>query len=358
MLWKSPLGSPGLGGVAATSDYVLVSERAINNTFDVFKCLKADNGEEVWALRYPANGELDYGSSPRTTPLIVGDLVFLYGAFGHLHCVELKTGNILWQMDVRSVFNVQSKLPWGQCGTPLFVDGKLLVLAGGPEASLVALEPKSGKILWKTPGEPASYGSLNVGTFHGRKQIIGHDATTLGGWDIETGKRLWTVKPKKDSDYNVPTPIPFNNQLIVATENNGTRLYVFNPDGTIIPEPVAVNKDLAPETHTPVVVGKYLYGIWKEMVCLDLSSGLKTTWTNDDSAFSEHTSIFAAEDRLLVSTMEGELLLIRADPKQFQLLGRMKAFEGEKGLYSHPAIVGNRLYYRSSDSIVCIELPK
>jgi len=96
------LGSPGLGGVAATSDYVLVSERAINNTFDVFKCLKADSGEEVWALRYPATGELDYGSSPRTTPLIVGDLAFFYGAFGHLNCVELKTGTILWQMDVRT----------------------------------------------------------------------------------------------------------------------------------------------------------------------------------------------------------------------------------------------------------------
>ena len=81
-MWKTPLGSQGLGGVAATKDYVLVSERGINNTFDVFKCLKAANGEEVWALRYPASGQLDYGSSSRATPLIIGDLVYLYGAFG------------------------------------------------------------------------------------------------------------------------------------------------------------------------------------------------------------------------------------------------------------------------------------
>lgn len=357
-MWKSPLGSLGLGGVAATSEYVLVSERAINNTFDVFKCLKAGTGEEVWAVRHPASGELDYGSSPRTTPLIVGDLVFLYGAFGHLHCVELKSGNILWQLDTRSEFNVQGKLPWGQCGTPLLIDDKLIVMVGGAEASLVALEPRTGKVLWKTPGEPASYGSLNVGTFHGKKQIIGHDVTTLGGWDIATGKRLWTMKPKRDNDYNVPTPIPFGDQLLVTTENNGTRLYSFNSDGTIIPQPAATNMDLTPETHTPVVVGKHLYGIWKDMVCIDLSNCLKTLWTHDDAAFADHTSIIAAGDRLLISTMEGELLLVQADPKKFKLLGRMKVFEGEKGLYSHPALVGNRLYYRSSDSIVCIELPK
>lgn len=348
----------GLGGVAATKDFVLVSERGLNNTFDVFKCLKADTGEEAWALRHPATGDLDYGSSPRTTPLISGDLVFLFGAFGHLHCVELKTGNILWQLDVRSEFKVETKLAWGYCGTPLLVDEKLIINPGAADASLVALEPRTGKVLWKTPGEPASYGSLQVGTFQGKKQIIGHDATTLGGWDITTGKRLWTVKPKKENDYNVPTPIPFGDQLLVTTENNGTRLYSYNPDGTIIHKPSATSMDLTPETHTPVVVGKHLYGIWKHMVCLDLSNKLTTTWQHDDDAFADHTSIVAAGNRLLVTTMEGEVLLLQADPKQFKLLGRMKAFENEKGLYAHPALVGNRLYYRGSDCIVCIELPK
>ncbi len=357
-MWKTALGSPGLGGVAATKDFVLVSERGLNDSFDVFKCLKADTGEELWALRHPTTGQLDYGSSPRATPLIVNDLVYLFGAFGHLHCVELKTGNIVWQLDLRDEFKIETKLAWGLCGTPLHVDDKIILSPGATQASLVALEAKTGKVLWKTPGVPASYGSLIVATFHGKKQIVGHDAASLGGWDIPTGKRLWTMKPKKENDYNATTPIAFGNQLIVTTENNGTRLYSFNTNGTIIPVPVATNVELSPETHTPVVVGSHLYGIWKDMFCLDLSSKMKTNWQTEDPAFDDHTSIIAAGERLLVSTMEGELLLIRADPQQYKLLGRMKVFEGEKGLYSHPAIVGNRLYYRSSDSIVCIELPK
>lgn len=353
--WRTRTGSPGLGGVAATSEYVLYSERGLNNTMDVFRCLKAETGEELWALRHPAPGELDYGSSPRTTPLISGEHVYFFGAWGHLHCVELKTGVPVWQMDVRAEFNVE-KLTWGHCGTPLLVEGKLILAPGAPDASLVALEPLTGKVLWKTPGQPASYGSLIVAMLGGKKQIIGHDASTLGGWDIATGQRLWTLKPKKESDYNVPTPMVTGEHLVVTTENNGTRLYAFHADGKIKPEPLAASMDLTPETHSPVIVGDHLYGVWRDMVCLDVKHGLKTKWRAEDDAFANHTSIMASEKRLLITTSEGELLLVEATPAKFNLLSRLKVFPDEKGLYAHPALVGTWLYLRSSDAVVCVEL--
>jgi outer membrane protein assembly factor BamB len=357
VVWSTRTGSTGLGGVAATTDYVIYSERGLNNTMDVFRCLKADTGEELWAFRHPAPGELDYGSSPRTTPLIVGEHVYFYGAWGHLHCVELKTGVPIWQMDVRAEFNVE-KLTWGHCGTPLLVDGKLIVAPGAPDASLVALEPLTGKVLWKTPGEPASYGSLIVATLGGKKQIVGHDATTLGGWDIATGKRLWTLKPRKEGDYNVPTPMVAGDRLVVTTENNGTRVYDFDVNGVIKPTPIAVSMELTPETHSPVIVGDFVFGIWTRMVCLDWKQGLKTRWTGEDDAFVMHTSIITDGQRLLVISSEGELILISATAEKFNILSRMKALQDEKGVYSHPALIGTRLYLRGSDRIVCIDLAK
>lgn len=356
--WKALLGSLGLGGIAATSEYVLVTERGLNDTFDVFRCLSAETGNELWAYRHPAPGQLDYGASSRATPIIVGDLVYFYGAFGHLHCLELKTGNIVWQIDARQEFKVEEKLAWGLCGTPLLVDDKLIFAPGSPEASIVALEAKTGKILWKAPGEPASYGSLNLGILGGKRQIVGHDASSLGGWDVQTGQRLWTLKPKKEGDYNVPTPIIYDGKLLVTTENNGTRLYGFDSSGKIIPVPLAVNMELASETHTPVVVGDQLYAIWKDMYCLDLKNGLKQHWMKEDDAFASHTSIVASQDRLLITTSEGEVILLAANPMEFQLLGRMKVFADEKGLFSHPALVGRRLFLRSSNSLICVELPE
>ena len=84
IVWRQPLNEVGLGGVAATGRYVLVSDREAGDTADVFRCLSAETGKELWAVRYAAPGKLDYGNSPRATPLIDGERVFLAGAHGHL----------------------------------------------------------------------------------------------------------------------------------------------------------------------------------------------------------------------------------------------------------------------------------
>jgi outer membrane protein assembly factor BamB len=358
IVWRMPLSGAGVGGVAATGDYVVVSDRELDDTLDVFRCLSARTGEELWAQRYPSPGMLDYGNSPRATPLIAGDKCWLLGAHGQLSCVDLATGRERWQLDLKTAFGLVEELKWGLCGSPLLVDGKLIVYPGGPQAAIVALEPATGRTIWKTPGNPPAYGSLNVGILGGVRQIVGHDATTLGGWDIATGKRLWTLEPPVIGDFNVPTPIIYQGRLIVATENNGARLYAFDERGKIRPESVATFADLAPDTHTPAVAGNRLFGVSQTLFCLDLtgSPSLKLLWTGKDPAFLDHTSLIASDNRLLIFTSEGELLLIDARAPEFALLGRLSVLPGERGLLSHPALVGDRLYVRGSAEIVCVKL--
>ncbi|WP_298859048.1 PQQ-binding-like beta-propeller repeat protein [uncultured Gimesia sp.] len=96
-VWKFALAFPGLGGIASTSENVIFGDRDLTDQKDVFRSLSARDGKLQWRLEYDAPGELDYGPSPRATPLIYNDLVFLLGAFGHLHCVERLTGKILWK---------------------------------------------------------------------------------------------------------------------------------------------------------------------------------------------------------------------------------------------------------------------
>src|SRR4051812_36195729 len=134
------------------------------------------------------------------------------------------------------------------CSSPLIADGKLIVNPGAKDASLAALEPRTGKGIWKTPGKPASYGSLLAATFGGRLQVVGFDADSLGGWDVADGKRLWQLLPEKSTTFNVPTPMQVGERLLVAVENNGTALYHFKNQGVIDPKPVAEFEDLAPDT--------------------------------------------------------------------------------------------------------------
>lgn len=351
-----PLSGPGIGGVAATEKYVVVSDRELDDQFDAFRCLAADTGQELWAHRYPAPGMLDYGNSARATPLLADGRCITLGAHGQLSCLELATGRLLWQLDVKSEFGLVEELKWGLCGSPLLVNGKLIVYAGGPQAAIVALDPATGKALWKTPGNPPGYGSLVVGTLGGKRQLVGHDATTLGGWEISTGKRLWTLEPPIAGDFNVPTPIVWNGQLIVCTENNAARLFRFDKQGAIIPQPAAEYEDLNPDTHTPVVVGDRLFGVMQGLHCLDLAAGLKPLWTGKDAAFFEHVSLIASPTRLLVVSSQAELILLDAQADRMQVLGRQKVLAGESGLLAHPALVGKRLYLRGSGEIVCLDL--
>jgi outer membrane protein assembly factor BamB len=343
--------------MAATANCVITSGRELADTTDLFRCLRAADGTEIWSVRYAAPGALDYGSSPRATPVIDGDIVFLAGAFGQLHAVELTSGKILWHKDLKSEFESAGRLSWGLCASPLVADGKLIVNPGGPAASLVALNPKTGEILWKTAGAPAGYGSLIAGKFGGVRQVVGHDETTLGGWDLATGKRLWTVEPGKKNDYNVPTPLAYNGDLIVATENNGARRYRFGPNGFIDPKPVAEFADANPETTSPVIVGDRLFAVGsRALFCLDLRDGLKLIWKAEDEAFDDHVSMIASNDRLLIATLTAELILLDVRAEKFQPLSRVKALDDETGMYPHPAVANKRLYLRGGDAIYCLSL--
>jgi outer membrane protein assembly factor BamB len=351
-----PLISQGLGGVAATKDHVIVSDRDLNDTTDVFHCFDASTGKELWTFRYPAAGTLDYGNSPRATPLILDDRAVLFGAFGHLNCVGLKSGLPLWQLDVRSEFDVTAKMAWGLCGSPLVVAGRVIVNSGGKRASLAAFDPETGEVAWRAPGRPAGYGSFVAAELGGRLQLVGHDATTLGGWDATTGKRLWALAPEFPNDFNVATPVIADGRVIVSTENNGTRMYGIAPDGKIEKQPLAACPELAPDTISPVVIGNRLFGVCQGLYCLDLREGLKTIWKGEDKAFESHTSLFAGEREVLVFSSTGELLLIDALADGYKVLSRLKLVPEAHDLLAHPALVGDKLYVRTHDEVICVSL--
>ena len=359
IVWQKNLFRPGLGGIAATEQYVIVGTRNISNQMDVFHCLHAATGEKHWKLAYPAAGQLDYDNDPRATPLIHGERVFLLGAFGDLTCVELKSGRKLWRKNILRTFGVETDLVWGVCATPLLVDGKLIVNPGGPDASLAALDPETGQTIWTTPGTAHAYSSPIVATLGGVRQIVTYDRKSLGGWDPDSGKRLWTLTPPVKGDFNVPTPLVVRGKLLVTSENNGTRLYEFDDAGKIIPQPVGSNRNLAPDMSTPVVVGDRVYCVNEQLYCLDLTSRLSELWAAEHESLGEYGTLLATDDRLLTVGRGGELLLIDATASEFRVVSRLDVFPTSRAratIYAAPAIVGNRLFMRGEKKLVCVNL--
>lgn len=357
-LWKKPMKGAGMSGIAATHKYVVVTDKNKDFTVDIFHCLNADTGKEIWAIEYPAEGEMDFTNAPRANPVIHDGLVYLLGAFGDLNCVELSSGKIVWKKNIVKEFKAEL-VAWGMCSAPLIVDDKLIVNPGAKNASIVALDRRTGKVIWKTPGEPASYSCFILGKFGNVRQIVGYDSISLGGWDPETGKRLWQLLPEEEGDFNVPTPINFNGKLLVSTENNGTRLYGFDDDGRIQSKPLARNLDLSPDTSTPVLIDGLLFGCFAGLYCIDVSDGLKTLYSSDDDAFYDYASLAAGNGRVLILSVESELVLLAAEKERFTEISRMRLFEDKRTeVWSHPALLGNRMYVRSMTEIGCLLLDK
>jgi outer membrane protein assembly factor BamB len=355
LLWRRGLTGVGLSGVAATHQYVIVADKNDRNDQDVWRCLNADTGKETWTIVYATPTKMEFTNAPRATPVIHGDLVYLLGAFGDLHCVDLHDSRIVWRRNIVKDFGADLAT-WGMSSTPLIVDDKLIVNPGAWVASLAALDLYTGEVLWKAPGEPAAYASLIVGTFGGVRQIVGYDAKSLGGWDPNAGQRLWELLPPEKGDFNVPTPVNVDGQILVSTENNGTRLYAFNEDGRILSTPVAWNPNLKPDTSTPVVLNGLVFGCSDGLFCLDLNENLNTLYAaKDDPAFNNHATLIAGNDRILALSVEGELVLLQASRTSFTPISRLRLFKNAE-VWSHPALVGDRLYVRSVTEVYCILL--
>ena len=350
--WTRKTTGPGLSGLSVADGRVIVADKSADKESDIWRCLDAKTGKELWQLKYTAKGEMPYTNSPRATPVIYEGKVYLMGAFGDLHCVAFDSGKVLWKKNLIDDFDAE--LPkWGMTATPLIVDDKLIVNPGAPKASVVALDRVSGKVIWKTPGAKAAYAPFICADFHGWRQIVGYDATSLGGWDINRGKRFWTVTPPKKGDFNVPTPIAVGERLLVATENNSTRLYDIARKQKVKHE----FADLAPDMITPVVYKQMVFGAHDEyLYCLDANS-LKLLWKARDAAYEGFVTLLAGNGRVMIVTIGGELLLVRADRKKYELISRLQVFTGEKTeVWSHPALVDGRLYLRSESAVVCLLL--
>ena len=353
-VWEVSLNSPGLAGIAADENCVIVADRDEHDQADRFLCLAAGSGKKLWELTYAASAKMDYGCAPRATPLLIGEVAILLGAMGDLHAVRLSDGQVVWKKSFPTDFDAM-RPTWGWCGSPILADGNIILQPGSKEASVVALDPATGKAVWKTSGAPTGYSSFIAGTFGGRRQLVGYDETSLGGWDVKTGQRLWRLVPPEKGDFNVPTPVNLDGRLVVTTENNGTRIYRFSDDGTIDKTPLAQNFDLVTDMSTAVISGGRLFGAYDTVLCLE-NKDLKTATSLEVDVCDSYASLIASEDRVLVITMSGDLVLVDTYSAQPQVVSQVSIFDEMGESYSHPALVGTRLYLRSGESIRCVEL--
>ena len=336
-------------GIATVGGIVVVADH--DSGHDYYRCFDANKGTELWCRTFPNDREMDYGSAPRATPLVHDGKVYVLSAFGELYCFDLKSGKTVWQLDFGKDFGVAKPPKWGYSSSPLIAQGKLIVNPGG-QAAVAALDPATGELLWKGEGTGPNYASFITGAFGGVEQVIGHDDTSLNGWDLRTGKRLWSINFEQGAGFIVPTPVAVADKLFVTDNNNESQLFAFGKDGVIIKDPVAKSEDLAPEVVTPVAAGDRLLGLSRGLVCLDASK-LSTLWICKELIFKHDCHLIVSQDTGLAFNNRGELVLFSFDRRGVKILGK-KRLCGQTLM--HPTVAAGRLYVRDSVFLYCYDL--
>ena len=151
LLWQvNDLGDGYSTPVAVGNRIYMMSNHGMDNEF--VQAISAVDGKVLWTSRVGNVGNPNQNPSypkPRSTPTIYGALLYALGSDGDLACLDVKTGKIKWSKSLRKDFGGQPG-EWAYAESPL-VDGDVVVVTpGGPEAALVALNKKTGAVIWKS----------------------------------------------------------------------------------------------------------------------------------------------------------------------------------------------------------------
>jgi outer membrane protein assembly factor BamB len=357
--WKKPIGG-GYGGIAVRAGRVYVMDRVKTaRELERVLCLEAATGKQLWAHGYPiAYGKLDYGNGPRSTPTVHAGKVYTLGALGHLHCLDAKSGKVLWSCDTVKQFG--GRVPtWGHACSPL-VDGKRLVVqvGGRPGAGLVALDLDSGKEVWRSLDDPPGYSSPVI-VEHGKwRQLVYFTPRHVVGLEPATGKVLWSV-PFEGIEYDVSISdvVCADGVLLASNYWSGSKAVRLDEAGRN-PKVVWQDKRLSLLMSTPLVRGKHVYALdrFKGLACLDPGTG-KVLWQGrhvTPRGSNPHASlVWVGGDRALILNTPGELLLVELTSRGLRHLGKA-AVVGKT--WAHPGFGDGCVFARNDCEIVCVRL--
>ncbi|HND51160.1 MAG TPA: PQQ-like beta-propeller repeat protein, partial [Pirellulaceae bacterium] len=323
--------------------------------------LDAVTGKELWATSLAPQYMNGMGNGPRGTPAIADNRVFAYTGEGILVAAQLADGKLLWSRN--AVTSLKGKVAeYGMACSPLVLGKQVVVSVGAPSAAIAAFDAATGELAWKAGQDAAGYSSPAVLDVAGEKQIVAFTGGSAIGV-APTGKLLWRYEFETNFECNIATPISVGANLFISSgENHGSVLLDVKAAGgkfevgeawsSLGPKSV-----LRAEWQTPILLDGHLYGFDNvggagpvtHLTCVDAKTG-ERKW--QVPRWGKGNAI-AADGKLFISTMKGELVVARATAKEYQEIGRVALFETTR---QAPALAGGRLYLRDDQEILCVDV--
>jgi outer membrane protein assembly factor BamB len=361
LLWQANDMGDGYSTPSVVADRIyLLGNEGMDNEF--LQARSVRDGKRVWSAKIgkvgPNDERMNYPGG-RSTPTVVGDVMYVLGSDGDLACVGTD-GRIRWQKNLRTEFGGKPGR-WAYSESPL-VDGDVVVCTpGGAEATLVALNKKDGALIWKSAAgeDAAAYSSPVIAEIGGKKQYVQFLQKGLAGVDAKTGKLLWRWdKPAQGSPANIPTPIVHGDLIYAGSGRAGGGVVrIKQQKDSFQIEELFFEKKVPAGVGGAVRVGDHLYGgAGPSMLSLDFKSG-KVLW--------EERSVTApapcvADQRIYLHAEDGAVALIEVNPAAYREKGRFtppdQPNRGRSKAWAYPVVANGRLFIRDLGKMWCYDV--
>ena len=356
-LWRRAVG-PGWSGFAVVGHRALTQEQRGGR--EAVVCYGTLDGEVRWVHEVEARYASEIaGVGPRATPTVAGERVLALGATGVLSCLELATGAELWRADTLAASGGEV-LEWGISASPLVFEGvhegRVLVPAGrGGAGALLAFDLATGERLWLAGEDGPSYASPALQVLGGQPQVVVLNASSVAAHDPRDGRVLWSA-PWDHPNPSVSQPLVLPGDLVLVSSGYGAGCALFrverDGDGafaaTLAWRSLALKSKLSTLAHRDGFVYGFDDGI---LTCIDAQDG-RRRWK--DGRYG-HGQLLLVGDVLLVTTEDGDLVLVEASPEGRRELARVPVL-GRK-TWNVPALAAPLLLVRNDEEAVCLRLP-
>ncbi|MCI0537413.1 MAG: PQQ-binding-like beta-propeller repeat protein [Verrucomicrobiales bacterium] len=355
-LWRKSVGA-GYASVVISQGLLFTAGNS--NETDTVVCLDAETGQQRWAFSYPSPTNRDGNRwGPGAAPTVDGTAVYALSLGGDLFCFEAASGKVLWSNNVPKA--VGAKAPrWGLSSAPV-VHENLLLVNSGPAGG--AFDKRSGKVVWSSgagPGGPGPGGYAPAVLFKNGPETAAaiFSALALIAVQPATGKELWRFPWPTSYGVNAADPIFSGDTVFVSSGyGKGAGLIRF---GNGAPSLVWTNTSMINHFNTCVLIDGHIYGFSCQagleaegtLRCIELKTGA-VKWTQAGVGIGTQ---MAVGNKLVVLTGTGELIVAEATPAGFKSLARAQVLGGR--CWTVPVFANGRLYCRNAQGdLVCLDV--
>ena len=325
------------------------------------RCFSETDGMLLWSTRIGQTGR-----KALSTPTVDDDRVYALDPDGHLHCLALSDGKVIWKRSFVGEFGGRLQNGRGFAESPL-VDGKVLVgTPGGADHTMVLLDKMTGKVRWSCAVKAfgprgrvgAGFSSPVAVTVSGVRvyvQFIGHGVIGVRAKD---GKLLSGYNKIAIPQANIPTPVIVGSRVFAANGYNcGSALLKLSADGSggvrMEEEYHLRGREFQNHHGGFVHVDGYIYGGHGSNnglpTCLELATG-DVLWKRRGPG-SGSASVIYADGHLYLKYSNGVIALVEASPEGYRLKGSFRMVGAANDSWSHPVVANGRLLLRENDAL-------